>query len=293
MDTWTWALGLLLIPILKNLPLIWHFRFFRALAAGMRIHRKAKPLFQPHHIFFPAVSTTRSPLTEGDFNLHKSNSTYFTDLDVSRAYLSGILLGPLFVTGLNGQRCNLIVGTVACSFRKEIKLYQAYETWTRIASWDNKWIYMVTHFVSRGTSALPPDVLALGAGKQTKNENGKFPQVSPFPTAERAVLASAVTQFVCKQGRKTVPPIHALAASGLLDHTHLGYQHGSLLPPSSSFNHGLQLDGRASEPETAIPANVEAMRRKNLPVVQLQGGWDKIHELFQHEDAILGSHNTI
>lgn len=90
----------------------------------MLVYLKAKPLFQPNHIFFPAVSATLSPLMEGDFNLYKLNSTYFADLDVSRAYLSGILLGPLLLRALYGQRCNLIVGAAACAFRREIKLYQ-------------------------------------------------------------------------------------------------------------------------------------------------------------------------
>ncbi|WJG36189.1 uncharacterized protein FOBCDRAFT_206840 [Fusarium oxysporum Fo47] len=292
MEAWIWVIGLLFIFGLKNMPLIWHFRFFRALAAGMLVHRKAKPLFQPSHIFLPAVSASRSPPMECDFNLHKSNSTYFTDLDVSRAYLSGILFGPLFLKGLNGQRCNLIVGAVACSFRREIKPYRAYETWTRIASWDDKWIYMVTHFVSSRTSALPPDILKSGADNR-KNESEKYPQVSRSDTTKGAVLASAVTQFVCKQGRRTVPPAHILAASGLLNRTHLAYQHSSPLSPSSFFDKRMRLDDTISKPEALIPADVEAIRRTNLLVVQLQGGWGKVHELFQPDDTILGCHKCI
>lgn len=44
------------------------------------------------HLFMPSILDTRPTLLECDFNLHKSNSTYFTDLDIARSHLSGILL---------------------------------------------------------------------------------------------------------------------------------------------------------------------------------------------------------
>ncbi|MBE3046194.1 hypothetical protein IMZ48_27385 [Candidatus Bathyarchaeota archaeon] len=256
----------------------------------MLVHRKAKPQFKAHHIFSPTITTTRSPLMEADFNLHKSNSTYFTDLDVSRAYLAGVLFGPLFSTGIGGRRCNLIVASVACTFRREIKLYRASETWTRIASWDDKWLYVVTHFVSGRTSASHPDILTSGARGHTGKANGR---------SERTVLASAVTQFVFKQGRRTVRPVDALAACGLLrspsgpyNDKPLGCEeyHSPSLPALSSNDNLGPNEGRQ---ELAIPAEIEAMRRANLPVVRLEKGWDKVTELFQANGVILGRHNCI
>lgn len=84
---------------------------------------------------------------------------------------------------------------------------------------------MVTHFLSSRLSALPPDILESGPENQ-KNESEEFPQFSRYATTKRAVLASAVTQFVCKQGKKTVPPAHILAASGLLNRTQMRVRDG-------------------------------------------------------------------
>lgn len=125
--------------------------------------------------------------------------------------------------------------------------------------------------MSSRTSALPPDILKSGTDNR-KNESEKCPQVSQYNTTKGAMLASAITQFVYKQGRRTVPPAHILAASGLLNRTHLAYQHSSPLSPSSFFDKRMQLDDTISKPEALIPADIEAVRRTNLLVIQLQGG---------------------
>lgn len=262
----------------------------------MLVHHKSKHLYTPDHIFSPTITTTRTPLMEADFNLHKSNSTYFTDLDISRSYLAGALLGPIFLTGIDGRRCNLIVGSVACAFRKETKIYRACESWSRIASWDDKWIYVVTHFVSPRTPASHLDVLGPGAENHAAEKQRKPAQDKTDAFPERDIIASAVTQFVCKQGRKTVRPVYALAASGLFDQStrpHSRCENGEPLLSDPGCNEALRTSGRTPELRTAVPTDIETRRRENLPVVRLEKGWEKLNELFKAGDVILGRHSSI
>jgi hypothetical protein len=205
-----------------------------------------------------------TPLLEIDFNLHKSNSTYFSDLDVARAYHSGVLFGPLFMPKAGGKRCNLVVGAVSCTFKREIKFNRGYEMFTKVAGWDEKWIYMVTHFVERGRAKPQPGLLQGDCCEEEFKDDMVRPQ-------GRGVFASAITRMVFKRGRVTVPPIRALDECGLLCDT--GAQAGSC------GTEGL---------ETDILEELETQRRKNLSIAQLQQGWDKVHEIFNEQQTVLG-----
>lgn len=229
---------------------------------------------------------------EIDFNFHKSNSTYLTDLDVSRAFLSGVIFGPL-ITGSGGKRCNLIVGAVSCTFKREIKPYKSYETWTRVASWDEKWIYMVTHFVQRGELRAGQRVLQSHSSEWA----GEKLETTSRSEGSRVVFASAVTRFVCKRGRLTVPPAHALEECGLL-------RVSTSTVALSIGETGLQHEEHpnvdsAVKPDVAAGAfltmleDVESSRIANLPIVRLQQGWDKVHELFREDIAVLGTYSDM
>lgn len=211
-------------------------------------------------------------MLELDFNFHKSNSTYFTDLDISRSYHSGVLFGPLFVAAKSNTQCNLIVGAVSCAFKREIKPYREYETWTRVASWDEKWIYMVTHFVEKGsieTDHHTRDRGQVGARGQRV--------VYSRSTQRRILYASAITQFVCKRGRLTVPPARAMEECNLLQSS------------STTVSNKVGENGRGLNTSPATLEDIEARRTANLPIVQLQYGWDQVHELFQEDDTVLAT----
>ncbi|KAH8903083.1 hypothetical protein BR93DRAFT_919051 [Coniochaeta sp. PMI_546] len=288
MATWEWALGLFLIMNLKALPFIWHYRFFTALGSGILLNWRTRRFLKPHHIFLPTVSTVQAPWMEVDFNLHKSNSTYFTDLDVARAYLSGVLFWPLFATTSSAKRCNMIVGAVSCTFKREIKPYRSYEMWTRVVSWDEKWIYMVTHFVEKG--AVEPGQHVLQPGLPSAARGGG-PGVVSACGRGRAVFASAITRFVCKRGRITVPPSRALEECGLLpeltgrsDAGRSSIEAQREREPSESLPQTFQgLDGSQS----MTMEDIEACRKSNLPIVRLQRGWDEVHGLFKEDDPVL------
>lgn len=154
--------------------------------------------------------------------MHKSNSTYFTDVDIARTHL----LCTLFAKGIEkvrggtgsvvkGKVSNFAValGAVSCSFRRELKPYEKYDIYTRVLSWDEKWLYVVTHFVKKGAAA-PSNVTLYPQQKSSFNFSRKGSHYDQEPN--KAVVASALSKLVFKKGRITIAPEVMLEASGLL-----------------------------------------------------------------------------
>ena len=149
----------------------------------------------------------------------ESNSTYFQDVDIARAHL----ICTLFSRGIEQARDSkgsdsigggdktfvVALGAVSCSFRKEVNPFEKYEMWTRVLSWDQKWVYIVTHFVRKG--AVSPRKLTLYPGQKNPNGGQSF-----VDNKEDAVIASALSKVVFKKGRLTIPPEVMLQVSGLL-----------------------------------------------------------------------------
>lgn len=189
-----------------------------------------------HPLFAPVTVPSHSPFLELDYNLHKSNSTYFSDLDVGRCALVTNLYTPgLFrlcraldreveeVTegaghatssggGSNGGsgghtrtrsrkkypgRPAVVLGSVYTNFKRETAAFEPYEMQSRVASWDDKWLYVVTYFVRSGSKDTSMGT-AKGTGKGKK------------------MIAVAISQYVAKKGRYTLAPARLFAAGGLL-----------------------------------------------------------------------------
>ncbi|KAI9369267.1 hypothetical protein BJX61DRAFT_536569 [Aspergillus egyptiacus] len=215
--SWRTLALLLAILNLKNLPFVWHVRLFRHVYFNIRwrpdypFYPKTKALPGPaekktHPLFTPDSITTRAPLMETDYNLHKSNSTYFSDLDVSRTVLVTRLYSPgvgLISKDLDAEFAEtarkegkkpparksiyIALGSVYCSFKREIKPYSLYEVQSRVLGWDRKWMYILSFF-------LAP------AGKDGK----------------KVLYASSVSKYVVKKGRLTIAPERVLRKSGFL-----------------------------------------------------------------------------
>ncbi|KAL4985591.1 hypothetical protein BDW68DRAFT_189511 [Aspergillus falconensis] len=282
MGYWILCLSLILGLSLKNLPFIWHFRFFGALTMGYLARRRSSHALKQHHLFLPAVVKSRSPATECDFNLHKSNSTYITDLDVSRAHLSGLLFAPILLRIKRSMRCNLIVSAIACTFHREIEPYRPYELWTRVATWDDKWIYMVTHFVDNSKAWSTCFVIQANASINSK----KMRDLAPRKEGQhKNVFASAVTRMVFKKGRLTVAPQRALEICGLLS--------ASTAKSPTAASHS---DTRTGATKPTISCDewtleeVITYKDANLPIVRLERGWDAVRELFCEERFALAEY---
>jgi len=147
-----------------------------------------------HPIFQPVSIYTHAPAFECDYNLHKSNSTFFCDLDESRTALMTKLYGPALRAGksqLEEQghkgRSNIILGSVHTSFHKEVQPYERYEVRSRVLGWDQKWCVIGSFFIRPA-------------------KGGK----------EEVLLASAVSKYVVKKRRFTVQPEHCFTAAGWL-----------------------------------------------------------------------------
>lgn len=80
---------------------------------------------------------------------------------------------------------------VTALFRREIKPFERYEMRSRVLTWDGKWVFVVTHFVKCGKPREGDDM-------------------------SKRIYASCLSKYVCKMGRKTVPPEEVLMEAGVL-----------------------------------------------------------------------------
>lgn len=104
-----------------------------------------------------------------------------------------------------------------CSFKREIGIYEPYEMWSRLLCWDRKWIYVVTHFVKKGTVRPSSYIFTDGSWLGGKGyQNLKSPAKEGEDVDEKAVFASAISKYVVKLGRLTIHPEVLLQASDLL-----------------------------------------------------------------------------
>ncbi|KAJ9233980.1 hypothetical protein DTO207G8_9012 [Paecilomyces variotii] len=213
------ALIVVILSNFKCLPLVWHIRLLRGFRFVLRSNRyKKEP--GPAQLFQPLIISSGGSLMEMDYNLHKSNSTYFADLDVARCHLMCTLFNrgvdyarntkSLDFLGSSDGMVGLALGAVSCTFRREVKPCQRYEIWSRVLTWDQKWMYIVTHFVRK--DAIKPRSFTLLPG-QVRRRQGKLKDLAK---KEDAIFASSLSKCVWKKGRRTIPPELMLQASGLL-----------------------------------------------------------------------------
>ncbi|KAH8695209.1 hypothetical protein BGW36DRAFT_453098 [Talaromyces proteolyticus] len=150
------------------------------------------------------TTKSRVILADIDINLHKSNSTFFTDADISRATLLSTLLGKALA---DVGPATPVLASVQSKFLHEIRPYQAYWVCSRILAWNDKSLYTVTYFLRENMAQLPVEVDILGGGPTAVLRHDKL---------KNGVLAVLVTKYVFKAGRKTVPPEKILLRAGLL-----------------------------------------------------------------------------
>lgn len=84
----------------------------------------------------------------------------------------------------------IAVGSVYCSFKREIKPFERVDIQSKAVAWDQKWLYVLSFY-------LRPSSRKGGQKKPT-------------------LLATALTKYVVKKGRLTIPPERVLRSSGFL-----------------------------------------------------------------------------
>lgn len=194
-------------------------------------------------LFHYSITTSYASILEIDYNFHKSNSTYFADLDVARTHCVTHLLKPGLDALANNVKTRVVrdkagavvkggmgigFGAVHCSFKREVAPLQGYEMWTRVLSWDRKWLYVVTHYVVKGkvkpTGWDSKSVGWFGPLRGKKAEGTAVDEGSA--NWEKWIYATAVSKYVFKVGRFTVHPSIVMAESGLLPERPGGWRGG-------------------------------------------------------------------
>jgi hypothetical protein len=263
-------------------------RLFRALI--YHIYLQPTPI-PPHALFQPVITSTRTSLLETDYNLHKSNSTYFSDMDISRTNLFTAIIrngikknsrlygakktavsGAIGATeGTRGMHL-IALGGISCLFKREILPYTKYEMWTRLLCWDRKWFYLVTHLVKPGVGK--PTSWTLQPWRKAKRTAG---QEVDREKLLGAVYATAIAKYVVKRGRITIPPEQALLDAEMLPVKPEGWVY-----EGKSESNG-DVDGVLPKPVQAEEWNwdvIEAERLRGLVVAQKFAEMDGMHEFF-------------
>lgn len=151
------------------------------------------------------------------------------------------------MNGMSGKASSAFtvpLGGVSCSFRRELRPYEKYDMWTRILSWDEKWVYLVTHFVKAGAKVEPreyqlyPRQNSITANSSKTSREGSVVNLDSRRSSiagqastdvpSSAIAASAMSKIVFKNGRITIAPEVMLEAAGLL-------------PPKPAENHSEDL----------------------------------------------------
>jgi hypothetical protein len=118
--------------------------------------------------------------------------------------------GTGIITGRNGPPFAMALGSRFCLFKREIMPYHRYDMSSRILSWDEKWLYIVTYFVSK--DATRDKVSTLYPEQNSRQTPSDIPASNPHKT----VFATALSKCVFKEGRKTISPEAMLRMSALL-----------------------------------------------------------------------------
>lgn len=300
----------ILYPQAKLILLSLQYRVWAAIARNYLPPLRPRAV-HPSMLFHHAITTTHASLPECDYNLHKSNSTYFSDLDVSRSQLVTHLLRPGLAAVADNARTRCVanrdgdvvrgglgigLGAVFCAFRREVAPWQAYELWTRVLAWDRKWVYLVTHFVVQGK--VRPTAWDDGRGgggasawfgplrqKKDKTETAALGE-GEGEGFEKYVIATAVSKYVFKVGRFTVHPTILMEQSGLLPERPGGWRSG----PNEVGDEEADLgDVEVGEDEQWDWKRVEHQRREGMKYAAKFAALDGLNQLFDGgEDGALG-----
>lgn len=194
-------------------------RLFKGLISHLVLGRSKTPapmLNSSGHprLFSYLITSCTTPAIDCDYNLHKSNSTFFSDVDINRTQLmcslfKHVLSKSSLIDRPEGRKYPIVMalGGTSCIFKREIKPLQKFEIWSRVLAWDDKWVYVVSYFVSAKKSA----------SKQAPSpKNGNINSLS-----NGDILASCIARYVFKDRRVTVRPETIIQECGLLPNSEL------------------------------------------------------------------------
>lgn len=107
----------------------------------------------------------------------------------------------------------IALGAVGAVFRKEIKPLESFDIWTRLLTWDEKWMYVISHAVKKG--AVKPSKYFLQPWKNGSKKSSSAAGNEPRDMI-KSVFATSIAKYVVKKGRLTIAPEIVLTRSDLL-----------------------------------------------------------------------------
>jgi len=231
--------------------------------------------------------------------MHKSNSTYFSDMDISRTHLFTALIrngirknsrlggakksavaGAIGATEGTRGKHYIALGGISCLFKKEILPYKKYEMWTRLLCWDKKWFYLVTHMVKPGVAQ--PESWTLQPWKKSKPAKDVDTE-----KLKSAIYATAIAKYVVKRGRITVPPEHVLVDADMVPAKPEGWVYQEATTEEQGPNDDVL--PKAVEAKDWNWDVIEAERLRGLKVAEHFAAMDGMHEFFDGgKEGVLG-----
>jgi len=223
---WHWPpylsflVAIVLLVNVRSLPLVWHLRMFRhpivwhlrkLVSPDPRIYMEKRSPVAHDPFGTTAVHTSWAGPDDCDFLGHLSNSAYAKNLDIARMTSCIQNLGVFLSVGgfMPLAGANYL-------FLKEIPMLSSYEMRSKIGSWDEKWIYIVTEFTTR--PGAPKGAKAELAADYSTRLNIDRPGHKRYSQAVRGdgtvTHCVAVSKYCFKLGRLTVPPRIALCICG-------------------------------------------------------------------------------
>lgn len=172
-------------------------------------------------------------------------------MDVSRTKVVTRLLSPglrkvnvqLEKEGYRG-RMTVVLGAVHVTFRREIGIYERVWVRSRVLSWDEKWIIVVSYFVreAKKRAGVGRDGQMGGKGEEREREE---------------VCAVGLSKYVLKKGRFTVMPERVFGMAGWLPQKPGGKKAGRMNESNGTgdVERAVEVgDKRASSP-SGVPVN--------------------------------------
>ena len=236
-------------------------------------------------------------------------------------HLCAGLLGPgLARTSKElGSYVNIVLAGVGCNFKREIKPYQSFEIWSRILCWDRKWLYMISHFVKKGSVRPRTSLLPWRTTRKEKpraaekrlniiRDESEVTASEEFttssPSVHPAIFASAIAKYVFKHGRLTITPEKILQNSNLLPPKPIDTPPPNSATPSNATMTDLpamsirtadeiiEASLTADASVTGEPNNTEDVwdwdriqteRKRGMKIAELYAGLEAINQEFSYE----------
>lgn len=184
---------LLLVSTFKTLPFAYLLRLYynigRAVTFTVFSFRRngrnnTFGIRNPDDLFkWISLESYASPL-ELDMYFHKSYSSYFPDLDISRTTTIFRVFQQLFIDyydNVHGEFKRKGVAnypyfpieTVQCSFNRDLNPFQRYRISSRIFAWDKKWLFILSKF----TTGSDEQLHAYALTKYVLKKNGRLTMI--------------------------------------------------------------------------------------------------------------------